>query len=107
MAIPPLKMNQADVETAISRTFKKNFKQLQFNNALSFSAVDSDGDNSLFLQRKFDGEGKYRVRGCVKLWDLDHIVSKNYTIETSVMVTANHSEPQITFDESITATQSY
>ena len=107
MAIPPLKMNKADVETTICRTFKRKIKQLQFNKALSFSAVDSDGDNSFFLQREFDGEGKYRVRGCVKLWDLDHIVSRNYTIETSVMVTANHSEPQITFDESITATQSY
>lgn len=107
MVIPPLKMNKADVETAISRTFKKNFKQLQFNNALSFSAVDSDGHCSFFLQREYDGEGKYRVRGCVKLWDLDHIVSKNYMIETSVIVTANNSEPQITFDESITAIQSY
>lgn len=107
MAIPPLKMNKADVETAIRRTFKRNFKQLQFNKALSFSEVDSDGDNSFFLQREFDGEGKYRVRGCVKLWDLDHIVSKNYMIETSVIVTANNSEPQITFDESITAIQSY
>ena len=59
MAIPPLKMNKADVETAIRRTFKRNFKQLQFNKALSFSEVDSDGDNSFFLQREFDGEGKY------------------------------------------------
>lgn len=56
MAIPPLKMNKADVETAIRRTFKRNFKQLLFNNALSFSAVDSDGDNSFFKENLMEKE---------------------------------------------------
>lgn len=107
MAIQPLKMNQADVETAICRTFKQNFNQLQFNNAQSFSEIDSDRNCSFTLQRFFDGEGRYRVCGQAKLWDINHIVSRIYTIETSVMVTANHSEPQITFDRPITAKQSY
>lgn len=51
MAIQPLKMNQADVETAICRTFKQNFNQLQFNNAQSFSEIDSDRNCSFTLQR--------------------------------------------------------
>lgn len=103
MAIPPLKMNKADVETAIRRTFKRNFKQLQFNKALSFSEVDSDGDNSFFLQREFDGEGKYRVRGRVKLWNIEHTFSAIYSVETFVNVSAKHKEPQIDFIEPITA----
>lgn len=105
MAIHPLKMNQADVQTAIGRAFKKDFNQLRFNKGLSFSVVDSEGNCSFCLQNDFEGEGKYRVRGQVKLWDIDHICSKNYIVETSVMVTAKHSEPQISFDESITVYQ--
>lgn len=103
MAIPPLKMNKSDVETAICRTFKRNFKQLQFSNALSFSAVDSDGDNAFFLQRKFDGEGEYRVCGRVKLWNIEQTFSAIYSVETFVKVSANHTEPQIDFIEPITA----
>lgn len=61
MAIPPLKMNKADVETAIRRTFKRNFKQLQFNKALSFSEVDSDGDNSFFKGNLMEKENTESV----------------------------------------------
>lgn len=103
MSAPPLKMNQADVQTAISRTFKKSLVQLRFNNSQQFSAVDADGNCSFFLQRKFDGEGIYNVRGQVKLWNTDHSFSAIYNIEAVVTVSGNNTEPEITFDGLLTA----
>lgn len=105
MSAPHLKMNQADVQTAISRTFKKSLVQLHFNNSQQFSSVDADGSCSFFLQRKFDGEGRYNVRGQVKLWNMDHSFSAVYNIEAIVVVAGNNTVPEITFDGLLTAKQ--
>ena len=70
---------------------------------MSFSAVDNDGNCSFFLQRNFDGVGKYEVRGQVKMWNADKTISANYNVQASVRVATNGSEPEISFDEPITA----
>lgn len=105
MSAPPLRMNQADVQTAICQTFRKTLTQLQFNNSMAFSGVDNDGHCSFFLQRTFDGVGKYTVIGHVKLWNGDHTFSTLYSIKASVLVSTNGSEPKITFVEPLTAKQ--
>lgn len=103
MSAPPLKMNQMDVQEAISRAFKKNLSQLHFNNSQSFSAVDTDGNCAFFLQRTFDGEGRYEVNGQVKLWNSDHTFSAVYNIGATVVVYANNTVPEITFEGILTA----
>lgn len=103
MGAPPLKMNQADVQTAISRTFRQGISQLSFNKSLSFSSVDSDGKCVFFLQRAFDGKGKYRVKGQAKLWNNEHTFSTTYNIEATICVSENDTEPIITFEQPLTA----
>lgn len=103
MNMPKLKMNQADVQTAISRKFKKTVSTLTFNNHQSFSAVDMEGVCCFTLQRAFDGIGEYKVEGQVKLWNKEANFSCIYNLNGLVNVSEKDTEPEITFEEPITA----
>ncbi len=102
MNITKLKMNQADVQTAISRKFKKTVSTLKFNNHQSFSAVDTSGVCCFTLQRAFDGIGEYTVEGQVKLWNKEANCSCIYNLNGRVNVSEKDTEPEITFEEPIT-----
>ncbi len=103
MNMPKLKMNKADVQTAISRKFKQEVSTLTFNKNQSFSAVDSSGVCSFTLQRAFDGIGEYRIEGRVKLWNDEAYSSCIYNLGGQVNVSEKDTEPEITFEEPISA----